>query len=188
MRTPPPSIVEPYAGTVESRDTDTKASRKMATEETQEAKVVGDRSFSVSLTQALLTADKALLEQLLHTGDSRAIEDTVADLPAPLALSLLEFICSNMIRAPNQLYGREGWINALLRHNSTFFSQNSRGRAVLLKLNNHIRQRLSANQALLRLKGKVDTVVYLSSIAYKKKQREAIERKNASEPLITYEE
>ncbi|KAK1441781.1 hypothetical protein BgAZ_501130 [Babesia gibsoni] len=160
----------------------------MAAEENQEPKSSGERSLSVALTQALLTADKPLLEKLLHTTDSQAIEETVADLPPPLALSLLEFICSNVIRVPNQLYGREGWINAMLRRNTTFFSQNSRGRAALLKLNKHIRQRLSANQALLRLKGKVDTVVYLSSIAYKKRQREALERKNASEPLITYDE
>lgn len=161
----------------------------MVSEEPQDPKSsTGERSFSVSLSQALLTADKPLLEKLLQNNDSKAIEETVSDLPPPLALSLLEFICSNMIKVPNQLYGRQGWINTLLRHNCAFFSQNARGRAVLLKLNKHIKQRLSANQALLRLKGKVDTVVYLSSIAYKKRQRESMELKNAAEPLITYNE
>ncbi|GIX65742.1 small subunit processome component [Babesia caballi] len=160
----------------------------MTKDAAQPAGSAGERSFSLSLTQALLTADKPLLEKLLQTTDTHAIETTVGDLPPPLALSLLEFICANVIKVPNQLYGREGWINTLLRHNCAFFSQNMRGRAALLKLNKHIKQRLSANQALLRLKGKVDTVVYLSSLAYRKRQREAIERKNASEPLITYDD
>ncbi|EDO05521.2 Dip2/Utp12 family protein [Babesia bovis T2Bo] len=146
------------------------------------------KSLSVSLTQALLTSDKALLESMLQTTDIHTIEATVADMPSSLALSLLEFICSNVIRVPNQLYGREGWINTLLRHNCAFFSQNTAGRATLLKLNKHIKQRLSANQALLRLKGKVDTVVYLSSIETRKRQRETIERNSASEPLVTYED
>ncbi|GBE62199.1 U3 small nucleolar RNA-associated 5 [Babesia ovata] len=161
---------------------------RMAEEDVPAASVGSERSFSLSLSQALLTADKPLLEKLLQTNDTKAIEDTVSDLPTPLALSLLEFICSNMFKAPNQLYTREGWINTILRHNSAFFSQNSRGRASLVKLNRHVRKRLSANQALLRLKGKVDTVVYMSSIAFRKRQREATERQNASEPLLTYEE
>ncbi|GFE55404.1 hypothetical protein BaOVIS_028080 [Babesia ovis] len=160
----------------------------MALEEGPKSEGGSERSLSVSLSQALLTADKVLLESLLQTNDPQTIEATVADLPPSLALSLLEFICSNVIKVPNQLYGREGWINTLLRHNCVFFSQNASGRATLQKLNRHIKQRLSANQALLRLKGKVDTVVYMSTIESRKRQREAIERNNASEPLLTYED
>ncbi|AFZ80399.1 hypothetical protein BEWA_032520 [Theileria equi strain WA] len=161
---------------------------KETEEESDASKKTGKKSFSVSLVQALLTCDKKLLEKLLSTTDSSSIEDTVAELTPPLVLSLIEFISSNLIKSPNQLYSREGWINALLRRHCYFFANNTQGKEALLKLNRHIHLRLATNKALLRLKGKVDSVVYLSSLHAKKRNIESIERKNAQEALVVFNE
>uniref|UniRef100_A0A3B0N607 Dip2/Utp12 Family, putative n=1 Tax=Theileria annulata TaxID=5874 RepID=A0A3B0N607_THEAN len=147
-----------------------------------------NKSCSVMLTQALLTSDRKLVEKLLSTRDSVTIEDTVAELTPPLVLSLLEYITSSVIRTPNQLYSREGWINTLLRTHSAVFTGSKKGKNALIKLNKHINERLTMNKALLKLKGKVDSVVYYSNLYKKQKQKDSIQIMNSQEPLLTFTE
>nr|PVC54226.1 hypothetical protein MACL_00003197 [Theileria orientalis] len=132
-----------------------------------------DKTFSVALTQALLTSDSKLLHKLLSTKDTASIQDTVSDLTPPLVLALLEFILSGLIKSPNQLYSREGWINTILRVHNSLFTRNSRAKKLLIRLNKYIVGRLAVNKSLLKLKGKVDGLVYMVSMSNRANSAEA---------------
>ncbi|UKJ87719.2 hypothetical protein MACJ_000159 [Theileria orientalis] len=126
-----------------------------------------DKTFSVALTQALLTSDTKLLHKLLSTKDTASIQDTVSDLTPPLVLALLEFILTGLVKSPNQLYSREGWINSILRVHNSLFTRNNRAKKLLVRLNKYIVGRLAVNKSLLKLKGKVDGLVYMVSMCNK---------------------
>ncbi|UKK00128.2 hypothetical protein MACK_000198 [Theileria orientalis] len=150
------------------------------TSPSQKADVLGsstpkryDKTFSVALTQALLTSDTKLLHKLLSTKDTASIQDTVSDLTPPLVLALLEFILSCLIKSPNQLYSREGWINSILRVHNSLFTRNNRAKKLLVKLNKYIVGRLAVNKSLLKLKGKVDGLVYMVSMCNRGNATEA---------------
>ncbi|KAK2197162.1 Small-subunit processome [Babesia duncani] len=148
--------------------------------------VTNVKRFSKALTQALLSSDKQLLEDLLRSHDTAAIEETVADLTPAFVLSLLDYVCSNLIKSPNQIYARDGWITLILRRHCDFLSKNPKAQETLRKLNRHIKLRLATNQSLLKLKGKVDTLVYFSTLANKRRKMEEQCKQQASDPLVTF--
>ncbi|SJK85801.1 hypothetical protein BMR1_02g00437 [Babesia microti strain RI] len=147
-----------------------------------------DATFSACLTQALVAEDKHLLENALKVTDLTAITKTVESLPSALALSLLDNLCNSISISPYRLYSREGWINAILSTHSKYLASDPKGRELLNKLRQTLLNRLSSTECLLRLKGRVDTIVLQSNVH--RNNRTLIDKDNeeAFKPHLTYKE
>ncbi|KFY40456.1 hypothetical protein V495_05422 [Pseudogymnoascus sp. VKM F-4514 (FW-929)] len=113
-------------------------------------------SLGVALSQALKTADHALLESCLQTSDLPTIRATIQRLAAPLATTLLGLLAGRLHRRPGRAGSLMVWIQWTLVTHGGYLATQPQVVAKLAELNRVIEERARGLQGLLALKGKLD--------------------------------
>ncbi|KAI9804599.1 MAG: Small subunit (SSU) processome component [Piccolia ochrophora] len=113
-------------------------------------------SLGAVLSQALRTNDTTLLESCLHTTDLQIIRSTIQRIESSLAASLLQKLAERLHDRPGRAGNLMVWVQwALISHGGYIASQ-PEVMSKLSVLHKVVKERASALQPLLSLKGKLD--------------------------------
>lgn len=113
-------------------------------------------SLGTVLTQALRTNDTPLLESCLHVGNLQSIRATIERLPSPQAGTLLQKLAERMYKRPGRAGSLMVWIQWTIVAHGGYLATQPHVMNELKELYRVVKQRASALQPLLALKGKLD--------------------------------
>ncbi|CAD6921948.1 unnamed protein product, partial [Tilletia controversa] len=110
-----------------------------------------------ALTQALHSADKALLSSILAHYDPLLIRSTVQRLTGAQALSLLEQLVARLVGASKD--GQEEWIRSMLLLHTSYLMALPHLTTRLASLHMALSSRLASHTKLLGLQGRLELVL-----------------------------
>uniref|UniRef100_A0A8C4ADK0 Small-subunit processome Utp12 domain-containing protein n=1 Tax=Denticeps clupeoides TaxID=299321 RepID=A0A8C4ADK0_9TELE len=112
-------------------------------------------SFAVLLVQGLESKDNTILNKVLQTRKETLIRNTVARLPLPAILPLVEELSTRMQGNPNSAIFMVQWLKAVLTQHTSYLSSLPDLVSQLGRLYHMIESRVKWYQQLTRLHGKL---------------------------------
>lgn len=116
------------------------------------------------------------------------ISKSVAELKASEATALLQAIVTQIQDSPLISTQRHNWLHLLLRHHAQVFSSMPQIKSALEALAEHAQQRLVHQNALLRLLGRTEIVLFQAERRLKGIQATEEAVKDANEPLVVFKQ
>lgn len=148
------------------------------------------RGFSLSslLAQSLQNGDKQMLEVALCVSASQhnsVLQISLAKLPIPSVLPLLEAIVSRMTANPRRVVHLMPWLRNLLLCHATYLSTVPAASKLLVPLQQSVADRLAVLPSLQKLSGRLDLVLTQAKM---RDQMQANAALIDEEPLAVYDE
>ncbi len=148
------------------------------------------RGFSLSaiLAQSLQNGDSQMLEAALCVSSSQhasVLQISLAKLPIPSVLPLLEAIVSRMTSKPRRSLHLMPWLRNLLLCHATYLSTVPAASKLLAPLQHSVEDRLAVLPSLQKLSGRLDLILTQAKV---RDQMQASAALIDEEPLAVYDE
>jgi U3 small nucleolar RNA-associated protein 5 len=148
------------------------------------------RGFSLSaiLAQSLQNGDKQMLEAALCVSSAQhnsVLQISLAKLPIPSVLPLLEAIVSRMTAKPRRSLHLMPWLRNLLLCHATYLSTVPSASKLLAPLQQSVEDRLAVLPSMQKLSGRLDLILTQAKL---RDQMQASAALIDEEPLAVYDE